>query len=475
MTKTIKCDICVIGGGSGGLSVAAGATQMGAQTVLIEKGRMGGDCLNYGCVPSKALIAAGKHAHAMTSGEPFGVIPQSPQVDFSRVHNHVHSVIGAIAPHDSVERFEGLGVQVIQETARFTGPKTVQAGYYEIRARRFVIATGSSARVPPIPGLSDVSYFTNETIFDNKTIPGHLITIGAGPIGCELSQAYKRLGAQVSLLDAVKALPKDDPELTTFVLDSLRCDGISIMESVAINKVEKTSEGIRIMCTHQNKEHIIDGSHVLVAAGRKPNIDGLDLEAAGINYTPTGIKVDARLRTTNRRVFAIGDVAGGLQFTHVASYHAGIVIRNALFRLPAKANHDTVPWVTYTDPELAHVGLTEAQANDAGHKNINVLRWPYEENDRARAERATEGLVKVVTGSKGRILGVSIVGTQAGELIQPWVLALTNKLGIRAMAGFISPYPTLGEVNKRIAGSYYTPTLYSPRTKRVVKMLGRLG
>ncbi|MDJ0610621.1 MAG: mercuric reductase [Kiloniellales bacterium] len=474
MTDVIKCDICVIGAGSGGLSVAAGASQMGAKTVLIEKGKMGGDCLNTGCVPSKSLIAAGHAAESIRNSGRFGVNGHEPSVDFAKVNDHVHNVIGAIAPHDSVERFEGLGVQVIKETARFVGRNEVEAGGKRIRARRFVVATGSSAAVPPIPGLDGVPYMTNETVFELRERPEHLIVIGGGPIGAELAQAHRRLGSEVTILEMFRILGRDDPDAAEVVRKRMAAERIAMLEGISITGVAKKGNGIAVTIEKDGEQKTVSGSHLLVAAGRRANVDGLGLEAAGIEYTPKGITVDARLRTTNKKVFAIGDVAGGLQFTHVAGYHAGIVIRNALFSLPAKADKAVVPWVTYTDPEIAHVGLTEAEARKSHGDGIKVLTWSFEENDRAQAEQETEGLVKVVVGPKGRILGATIAGPHAGELLQPWVLAITQKLKIGAMANIIAPYPTLGEVNKRVAGSYYTPSLFSERTRRVVGWLQML-
>jgi pyruvate/2-oxoglutarate dehydrogenase complex dihydrolipoamide dehydrogenase (E3) component len=333
MSEDIQADICVIGGGSGGLAVAAGAAQLGAATVLVEAGKMGGDCLNYGCVPSKSMIAAAHAADAMRRADRFGIAAVEPTVDFEGVHDHIHGVIAAIAPVDSVDRFEGLGVRVIQARAAFAGPREVTAGDHVIRARRFVIATGSTAATPPIRGLDAVPYLTNETIFDNRSRPDHLIVIGGGPIGAELAQAHRRLGARVTVLEAFTILGKDDPELTEIVKRQLRAEGIDMREGAAIAGVSGTAGAIVV--TLDGGEEIT-GSHLLVAAGRRPNVDGLGLEAAGIAYSDKGIEVDRRLRTSNRKVFAIGDVAGGPQFTHAAGYHAGIVVRNALFRLPAK-------------------------------------------------------------------------------------------------------------------------------------------
>ena len=472
-TQTIKADIAVIGGGSGGLSVAAGAAQMGAKVVLVEKGKMGGDCLNTGCVPSKALIAAGAAAETVRGSARFGVNGHEPDIDFAQVHGHVHDVIAGIAPHDSVERFEGLGVRVVQAAAKFVGPREIEAGDFRIKARRIVIATGSSAFVPPIPGIDSVPYLTNETIFDQTDRPEHLIVVGGGPIGIEMAQAHRRLGAAVTVVEGFSIMGKDDPEAVEVVRRRLTAEGISLLEGAKVESVIREGNGVSALVSRDGKTARIDGSHILLAVGRRANVDGLDLEQAGIDYGAQGITVDARLRTSNKRVFAIGDVAGGYQFTHMAGYHAGIVIRNALFNLPAKVDDKAVPWVTYTDPELAHVGLSEAAAKDRGLA-VTTARFDFAENDRARAERATEGFIKAVIGKKGKILGATIVGRHAGELILPWVLAVQKGLKAADMAGIIAPYPTLGEVSKRAAGAYYTPALFSDRTKRVVGLMQRL-
>jgi len=473
MPEPMKVDIAIIGAGSGGLSVAAGAAQLGAHVVLAEKHKMGGDCLNYGCVPSKALIAAAEAAQAVRSAGRFGVNGHEPEIDFLKVNAHVHGVIAAIAPNDSVERFRGLGVDVIEAEAKFVSPTTIVADGREIRARRFVIATGSHAFLPPIPGLRDVPQLTNETVFDLTEAPGHLLVIGGGPIGLELAQAHRRLGCKVTVIEAMSILPKDDGEAVAVVRERLALEGIRILEHAKVERVSREGNCIAAVISTDGKTHMLEGTHLLVAAGRRPNVSGLELEAAGIVYGPTGIKVDQRLRTSNKRVFAIGDVAGGFQFTHMAGYHAGIVIRNALFNLPAKVDYRAVPWVTYTDPELAHVGQTEVSARleDASAKSV---KWPFAENDRAQAERATEGLIKAVVGKGGRILGATIVGRHAGELILPWVLAVQKRLTVGDMASIIAPYPTLGEVSKRVAGAWYTPQLFSNRTRKVVKWMQRL-
>ena len=480
MANTVETDLCVIGGGSGGLSVAAGAAQMGARVVLVEKGKMGGDCLNYGCVPSKALIAAAAAAEGVRHAGRFGVNGHEPAVDFAALRDHLNGVIAAIAPHDSVARFEGLGVTVIQAAAQFTGPREILAGETRVKARRFVVASGSSPARPPIPGLETVPYLTNETVFELAERPAHLIVVGGGPIGAELAQAQRRLGVRVSLLEMFKVLGKDDPEVTAFARRQLVADGVEIHEGIAVKQVAGDGNAIAVTIEENGATRTLSGSHLLVAAGRKANVEGLNLEAAGVTYSPKGIAVDARLRSSNKRIFAVGDVAvveglGGYQFTHLAGYHAGIVIRNALFKLPAKVNYAALPWVTFTDPEIAHVGLTEAEARARHGDSVKVLTWPFAENDRAQAERAAEGLVKVVVGTRGRILGASIAGRHAGELLHPWVLALGQGLKIGALANMIAPYPTLGEVSKRAAGSYYTPALFGERTRKIVRFLQWLG
>ena len=475
MSDVLKPDICVIGAGSGGLSVAAGASQMGAPTVLIERAEMGGDCLNTGCVPSKALLAAGGAAQASRHRSKFGVADVEPEVDGAAVQAHVRGVIEAIAPMDSVERFTGLGVNVIQGHGRFLDPKTVEVEGVRIQARRFVLATGSAAAVPPIPGIEDTPYYTNETIFAAQPFPGHLIVIGGGPIGCELAQAHRRLGVQVTLLELFTIMPKDDPELVDVVRQSLIGEGIDVREGVKIARVEKSGAGVAVVLVDEGGEIRVEGTDLLLATGRRPVVDGLGLDEANVRYTPKGIEVDAGLRTSNRKVYAMGDCIGGLQFTHVAGYHASVVIKSALFRLPSKADHSKVPWVTYTSPELANVGLTEAQAREQHGDAIRILRWPFHENDRAQAERRTHGMIKVITTKKGHVLGAAVVGPAAGEIIQAWVLALNAKVKIGTIAGMISPYPTFGEVTKRAAGSFYTPTLFSDRTKAIVGFLRKFG
>lgn len=467
--KHIGTDVCVIGAGSGGLSFAAGAAQMGARVILLEGGEMGGDCLNFGCVPSKTLLTVGKKAHTMRTSGMYGVAPVVPEVSYAAVNDRIRAVIDTIAPVDSQERFEGLGVRVVREYGKFISKTEVQAGDVIIRARRFVIATGSSAFVPPIPGLREVPHETNETIFDLREKPEHLIIIGGGPVGVEMAQAHIRLGTKVTIIESMKAMGGEDPEAAAVVLAKLRAEGVEISEETIAAKIGGETGAIAVQA---EDGRVFQGTHLLIAAGRKANIDRLNLNAAGVAQDGA-IKVDASLRTTNRRIYAIGDVAGGPQFTHVAGYHAGIVIRSVLFGLPAKQRTDHIPRVIYTDPELAQVGLTETQSYARHGSASKVVRFDYAHNDRAIAEGRTEGFAKIMI-HKSRPVGATIVGPQAGELIGVWALAIANKLKMRAIADMVVPYPTLGEVSKRAAGAYFSPKLFdNPMVKRAVGLVQR--
>ena len=475
MAEVLTPDICVIGGGPGGLSVAAAAAAFGVPTVLIEQGKMGGDCLNTGCVPSKAFLAAARRAEAIRNSDDFGVVVQSIGVNFAKVHDHVRAVMAAVAPTDSVERFTGLGVRVIQEHAKFKDRKTVIAGDIEIRARRFVIATGSAPAVPPIPGLAAGPYLTTDTIFDLKERPEHLIIIGGGAAGLEMAQGFRRLGSSVTVLEAAHALAEEDPECTAVVLDRLEREGVVIRTEVNVIGISHAGPTVTATIEASGAEQTITGSHLLVAAGRKPTIDRLDLKAARVRHDHAGIDVNRKLKTSNRRVYAIGDCAKGqMHLAHAANYHAGLVIRNALFRLRVGIDNSAIPRVTFTEPELAHTGLTEAQAR-ARRIRIRVARWPYNDNDRAQTERETRGHIKVIATRKGRIVGASIVGSQAGELIGIWTLAIAQGLNIRAFTDIILPYPTLSELGKRVAIDFFAPNLTRPWVRRIIRWLRNLG
>ncbi len=475
MAEILAPDICVIGGGPGGLSAAAAAAAFGVPTVLVERGKMGGDCLNTGCVPSKALLAAAKRAESIRNAGSFGVVVQSIGVNFTKVHDHVQTVIAAVAPADSVERFTGLGVRVIQAPAKFKDHKTVLAGDIEIRARRFVIATGSMPVVPSIPGIDSGPYLTSDSIFELKERPEHLIIIGGGSVGLEVAQAFRRLGSSVTVLEAAQPLVQDDAECAAVVLGRLEREGMVIQSGVNVIGVAHAGATVTVTIESVGAEQTITGSHLLVATGRKPTVDGLDLEAGGIRHDRSGIIVNRKLKTSNRRVYAIGDCARGqLQFTHAANYYAGLVIRNALFRLPVRIDNDAVPRVTFTDPELAHTGLTEAQAR-ARRIKIHVARWPYHDNDRAQIEREMHGHIKVITTRKGRIVGATIVGAQAGELIGMWTLAIARGLNIRAFTGIVLPYPTLAELGKRAAIDFFAPSLTGPWVRRIIVWMRIFG
>lgn len=471
--EPLAADICVIGAGAGGLAVATLAAAFGRKVVLVEKQRMGGSILS-GSIPSKALVIAARRAQALRTAGAFGIAAVEPQIDHRAVQAHVRSVVSAVAPNESVERLTGLGVRVILGAARFLDKRTLLAGDYRITARRFVVATGSSPAVPDIAGLDGCPYLTSETIFDvDRKIP-HLVVVGAGATGLELAQAHLRLGSRVTVVEAGRALGSDDAEATAVVLKALRAEGVDIREGATAERVEVMAGYLRVHLSTAQGAEAVEGSHLLIAAGRKPNISDLNLVAAGIRTGPDGIAVNSGLRTSNRRVYAIGDVTGGSRFGHASSHQAEIVLRRALFWLPATFEPALVPWVTFTDPELAHVGLTEDQARGAKHK-INVLRWPFTENDRAHAEHQTLGHVKVVTDGKGRVLGATIVGPGASELIQIWSLAVARKLRVSALAGYVAPYPTLGEAGRRAALRHYATLPAKASVRRLIDFLAKLG
>lgn len=467
--RRIRADIAVIGAGSAGLSVASGAAQLGLRVVLFEKGEMGGDCLNTGCVPSKALIAAAAAAHDARTAGRLGVHAE-PRVDFAAVMAHVRSAIAAIEPHDSQARFEGLGVTVVREAAAFTGPRTLRSASVEVAARKIAVAAGSRAKAPPIPGLAGSGFLTNETIWGLTELPRRLIVLGAGPIGLELGQAFRRLGSEVVVVEAVEPLPREDRDLAGPVLEQLAAEGIELFTGRIVDAVERTGETIAVV----SGGHRIEGTHLLVAVGREPVFDGLNLEAANVAHGARGVTLDHQLRSaTNPAVFFLGDAAGREAFTHAAGAHASLFVRRALFAQSVDADALVIPRVTYTDPEVASVGLSEAEARKLHGDGVKVLTVPFSGNDRAIAEGDTRGLGKLILDPKGRILGVGIVGRGAGELIHPWVLAMTAKLKLRAFTDFIAPYPTRGEIHKRLASAFFSPILFADRTRTLVSLLKR--
>ena len=465
----LKFDVCVIGAGAAGLSVAAGTSQLGLKTVLIERGKMGGECLNAGCVPSKALLAAGKAAHRSVPTDFSGISGQPPVVDFAAVKDGVDAVIETIAPNDSVARFEEFGVTVLRESARFVDEKSLEVGGDTLRARWFVIATGSRPAIPDIPGLNRAAVFTNETIFELRDKPAHLVIVGGGPIGVEMAVAHRRLGSDVTVLQRGAILPHDEPDLVDELRMILRGEGIRLIEDAEIAAIGHGPD--RVDVRMGGREETIAGSHLLVATGREPVLEDLRLAAAGIDHNRKGIVVDDRLRSSRRHVFALGDVIDSPHFTHVAGYQAGIIVRNLAFRIPASVDYRALPWVTYTDPELAHVGLTEAQARARYGDRVSVQRVAMATSDRAVAERRTSGSIKVVVGARGKILGASILAPSAGEMIGLWCLAVQRELSLKAITDLMLPYPTMSEVGKAAASQHYKPVLFNGRTAWLVRAL----
>ncbi len=444
----VEYDVVAIGGGSGGLVIAAAAAQLKAKVALVERASLGGDCLWYGCVPSKSLIHASRIAYDLKNAARFGIYCQNPQIDFAKANSHVQNAIAAIQPHDSPERFQSLGVDVIFGEGQFIDRQTFEVNGRKLKARAFACATGSRPKIPPIPGLKAAGYLTNEQVFSLKQLPSSLAVIGGGPIGCELGQAFSRLGSEVTIIaSSDHLLPKEDPEAALVIQQQLESEGIRVITATRVERVEQID----------GKKHLWAGSQkitvdeILVAAGRTPNVESLNLEAAGVEVGERGILVNEKLQTTNPRIYACGDVIGGYQFTHVAGYEASIVLKNALFFPVTKANYRVIPWATFTDPELARVGLTEKQAKEQYGDDVYVLKQDFSGVDRAQAEAATKGFAKIITRGNGEILGAHLVGASAGELLHEIVLAMSNNLKISALSGIIHIYPTLAEVNSKAA------------------------
>ena len=470
--QRIQADVCVIGAGSAGLSYAAGAAQMGARVVLIEADKMGGDCLNRGCVPSKALLAAAKAAVAGRDTAVFGVAHAPPQIDYARVMDQVQAVIAQIAPHDSVERFEGLGCSVLQGQARFLDARTVEVNQRQVRAKRFIIATGSRPSVPPIPGLESTPYTTSDTLWDRRTLPKALLVVGGGPIGLEMALAHQRLGAQVTVIEAATILPQDDPDMVAVVRDALQTEGIDLIEGARITQAARAHGAVRLTYEAEGQVHDLEGTDLLLATGRTPNLEGLNLAAAQVAVDRAGIETDARGRTRNPRVFAIGDVASALKFTHYAGHQAAIAIQNTLLpSIPfrrAVFRAEATPWVTYLDPEIAHVGLNETTARAKG-LDYRVARVDFDEVDRWVAERKTPGFIKVLVDANNRVIGAGIVGAQAGELIHHWSLAVYRRDRLLSLAGYMVPYPTGSEINKKVVSKFLSPKIFSPLVRHLVR------
>lgn len=457
-------DLVIIGAGSAGLSFAAGAVQMGAGVVLIEGGEMGGDCLNTGCVPSKALIEAARRAKGAASAKNLGVSCHDVTVDYASVMHHVRETIASIEPHDSQERFEGLGVRVIRGYAEFASKNSIRVGNETVTARRIVVATGATPIAPPINGLDTVAYFTNETFFENRNRPDHLIIIGGGPIGVEMAHAHAQLGIKTTLIESFEILPREIAKTREIVRTKLLQDGVTVFENCDVRSIKENGA---IKSITLGDGQMVKGSHILVATGRRANVQGLNLSAAGIETTDVGIKVDDSLRTTNRAVYAIGDVIGQEQFTHLAGYHASLVVRSALFGLPAKVRKNHIPRVTYCDPEVASVG------DISDGTGIETYRVTYDGLDRAIAGARTDGFAQIWV-KNGRVRGATIVGAQAGELIHFWSLVIAQNLKLSKASSVITPYPTLSDINKKLIGAYFTPRLFdNPKIKSFVKLIQR--
>ncbi|MEO1040140.1 MAG: FAD-dependent oxidoreductase [Pseudomonadota bacterium] len=457
--ETMKADLCVIGAGAAGLTASAGAAQLGRSVVLFEAGEMGGDCLNTGCVPSKAILTAAHHVHAIRDGARMGVSAGEPHIDFSAVMAHVRRAITAIEPNDSQERFEGFGVKVIRERARFIGPNTVESDSVLVKAKRFVIAAGSRAAIPPVPGLAEAPYLTNETIWSLEALPEHLAILGGGPIGSELGQAFARLGAKVTIVEAERLLSRFEPEHAELVRAALKADGVEIIEGVRASRVD-TVDGRPVLELEDGGQ--IKPSHLLVAAGRTPNVEHLNLEAAGVEADRAGIVCDDKLRTANRRVYAAGDIAGKGALTHLAGWHGSVIVRNLYFGMPTRQSSAAIPGAVYTDPPVAQVGLTETEAREEHGDKVRTAAWGFDDNDRALAEGADEGGAKLVIGPGAKLLGVHVAGDRADDIVQLATLAVQRGAKVRELTEAVAPYPTRGEVLKRAAGRYYEPVVFGP-------------
>lgn len=479
-------DLLVIGGGAAGLTVAAGAARLAAKVVLVEREpQLGGDCLHYGCVPSKALLATAHTRQRMLQAEAYGLPPvEVPPVSFPAVAARIRQVQAVIQQHDSVERFTGLGADVRFGDARFCDPHTVEVDGKRISAARIVIATGSSAAIPPVEGLAGlgatagqgVPYLTNRDIFSLAELPDALVILGGGPVAVEMAQAFARLGSRVTLIQrGAEILSRDDPDMAQVVRQSLERDGVRVLCGMGVRAVKRTpSGGVLVGITDgAGVARMIEGDKLLVVLGRAPNVAGLGLDAAGVTHSPKGIAVDARMRTSQPHIYAAGDVTGAYQFTHAAGHEGSTVVANAVLRLPRKASYRWMPWCTYTEPELAGMGLNERAAHEQG-VDVTVHTEAFAHNDRALAESSPEGRIKLVLArDSSKVLGVQIVGPHAGDLLNTWVVALNGGVKLTTLAGAVMPYPTLGEISRRAAGSIVSEPLFSDNVRSVLCTLFR--
>ena len=466
--ERIKADLAIIGAGAAGLVTASGAAQLGRKVVLFEAGEMGGDCLNYGCVPSKAILTAAHKVHAIREASKHGIHVGEPSVDFARVRETIQQAITTIEPNDSQERFEGFGVRVVREYARFVSEDTVASDSVEVKAKRIVVATGTRAFIPPVEGLADAPYLTNETIWSLETLPDHLIVMGGGPIGMELGQAFRRLGSKVTVIEAGEPLSRFESEHAALVTDQLMADGVILHTGKSAARVQTGDAGITVELSDGD---VVSGSHLLVATGRKPVLDGLDLDVAGVETDARGIVCDDRLRTSNKRVLAAGDIAGKGGLTHLAGWHGSVIVRNLYYGLSTGQSSQPIPAAVYTDPPIAQIGLTEAQARDAHGDKVKVASWGFDDNDRAIAEGDVRGGVKLVLGKGGKVLGAHAAGARADDLIQIVSSVMAKGGTVRDLTSPVAPYPTRGEIFKRAAGSYYEPVVFGSMAKLLARIL----
>ncbi|MGD2186725.1 MAG: FAD-dependent oxidoreductase [Desulfobacterales bacterium] len=470
-------DIGIIGGGAGGLTVAAGAAQLGAKTLLIEKEKeLGGDCLHFGCVPSKTLIKSAHVYHLMKNAEKFG-LPKvdPPPVDFRKVSERVKSVIGTIQHHDSVERFCGLGAQVEFGHPNFSDEHAIRLNGKTYSAKAWVIASGSSAIIPPIKGLDKTPCITNKEIFYLDHLPESMIVLGAGPIGVEMAQAFSRFGTDITVVDmAPQILPNEDHDMAQVVMETLSSEGVKFFLNHLIEAVEDLGNERKITLKHKDGSTLsLKAEMLLVALGRMANVEGLGLETIGVEHNRGGIKVDNRMRTNHKHIYAAGDVNGGFQFTHAAGYEGGIVVSNAIFRLPRKADYTFLPWCTFTDPPLGSIGMNEKMAREAG-VNYKVWTEEFKDNDRSVAEGEKIGQIKMLLNDKEKPIGVQILGPHAGDLLAEWVAVLNGKVKLATLAAAVHPYPTIGEINKRVAGKFFSPKIFSEKIQKGLKLFFHL-
>ncbi len=471
-------DIGILGGGAAGLTVAAGASQFGAKTILIEKETaLGGDCLHFGCVPSKTLIKTAHVYHLMKNAEKFG-LPQVDlkPVDYKDVAKRIQAVIGVIQKHDSVERFCKLGVKVEFGDASFIDEHAVRLNGNRYSAKKWLIATGSSPAIPPVEGMDKTPYITNKEIFSLDKLPASMIVIGAGPIAIEMAQAFSRLGTKVTVIQrSSQILSKEDKDMADQIMEVMISEGVIFyLNSVVLSAKNLGSEKEIVIKNSAEKTLSLRAETILVALGRQPNLDGLELEGISLDFSRKGfLSVDGRLRTNHKHIFAAGDVIGGYQFTHAAGYEGGVVLSNAVLRLPRKTNYTYLPWCTYADPELASIGMNEKRAKAAGIK-YSVWTEDFKGNDRSLAEGEEIGKIKMLLDEKEKPIGIQVLGPQAGELICEWVAVMNGGIKLSTLASAVHPYPTIGEINKRVVGTFFSGKIFSEKVKKTLKFFFHL-